>query len=654
MPTLNLGVVAHVDAGKTTLTERLLHAAGVIDRIGRVDDGSTQTDTLDLERRRGITIRSAVVSFDIDGVTTNLIDTPGHSDFIAEVERALGVLDGVVLVVSAVEGVQAQSRVLMRVLQRLRVPTLFFVNKTDRTGAAPSRVLEEIRQLTPEAVVARHLPEHNVALGDPLLDVLTRFDDGLLARAVDDPEGPTSVQIDAALAEQTRRANVHPVLFGSAVTGEGIDALRTSLAALLPSYGGDAGASGSGTVFKIERGAAGEKIAYVRMYTGAISVRERLAMPSGADEKVTAIRVFDSGQAVPADSVGPGRIAKIWGLASVRVGDTIGSDSKHTAPGYFSPPSLETIVDPRDPRDGAVVHAGLAQLAEQDPLINLRRDDRRNETSVSLYGEVQKEVIASMLADDYGVEVRFRDTTTICVERPVAPGAAVEIIDTDSNPFLSTVGLRVDPAPPGSGVDFRLGVELGSMPRAFFTAVEQAVYETLREGLLGWEVIDCVVTMTHSGYWARQSHSHGTFDPRMSSTAGDFRQLTPLVLMDALRLGRTQVHEPIDRFDLELPRDALGGVLGALSSLEGVPLDTRAIGAAYLLSGDIPASHVHALGLLIPGLTAGEGALVTSFDHYRPVRGSPPRRRRTDDNPTDRREYLARLGRRESVVGTRE
>ena len=151
---LNLGILAHVDAGKTTLTERLLYGAGVIDEVGSVDDGNTQTDTLALEKQRGITIRSAVVSFAIDDVTVNLIDTPGHSDFIAEVERVLGVLDGAVLVVSAVEGVQAQTRVLMRALQRLRIPTLIFVNKIDRTGAVPERTLGDISDKLMPAVVA--------------------------------------------------------------------------------------------------------------------------------------------------------------------------------------------------------------------------------------------------------------------------------------------------------------------------------------------------------------------------------------------------------------------------------------------------------------------------------------------------------------------
>ena len=198
--TLNLGILAHVDAGKTTLTERLLYAAGVIDEIGSVDDGSTQTDSLALERQRGITIKSAVVSFVIDDVTVNLIDTPGHPDFIAEVERVLSVLDGAVLVVSAVEGVQAQTPLLMRALQRLRVPTLIFVNKIDRRGADDERVLQAIAErLTPAIVPMGSVRElgtraagftpwgaADAAFAARLAEVLAERDDAILAAYVDD------------------------------------------------------------------------------------------------------------------------------------------------------------------------------------------------------------------------------------------------------------------------------------------------------------------------------------------------------------------------------------------------------------------------------------------------------------------------------------
>src|SRR3954453_4837023 len=195
MRTLNLGILAHVDAGKTTLTDRLLYAAGVIDEIGSVDDGSTQTDTLALERERGITIKSAVVSFAIDGVTVNLIDTPGHPDFIAEVERVLGVVDGVVPVVSAVEGVQAQTLVLMRALQRLRIPTLFFVNKTDRAGADVERVVGEIRARLGVSPVPLWLLD---------AEQLAERDDDVLAAYLDGRK----FDLDEALATLTRRALV--------------------------------------------------------------------------------------------------------------------------------------------------------------------------------------------------------------------------------------------------------------------------------------------------------------------------------------------------------------------------------------------------------------------------------------------------------------
>ena len=269
----------------------------------------------------------------------------------------------------------------------------------------------------------------------------------------------------------------------------------------------------------------------------------------------------------------------------------------------------------------------------------------RQEISVSLYGEVQKEVIQATLGGDFGLEVDFRETTTICIERPVGSGAAVEVIGKPPNPFLATIGLRVDPAAAGAGVTFRLEVELGSMPFAFLKAVEETVHGALRQGLYGWQVTDGVVTMTHSGYWPRQSHAHATFDKSMSSTAGDFRNLTPLVLMAALQQAGTLVLEPMHRFRLEVPADTLGAVLPALARLRAVPRGQTAGGPASVLEGDIPAARVHELQQQLPALTRGEGVLESAFDHYQPVRGPYPVRARSDDNPLNRQEYLLRLAR---------
>jgi ribosomal protection tetracycline resistance protein len=656
--TLNLGILAHVDAGKTTLTERLLYAAGVIDEIGSVDDGSTQTDSLALEQQRGITIKSAVVSFAIDGVTVNLIDTPGHPDFIAEVERVLGVLDGAVLVISAVEGVQPQTHLLMRALRRLHVPTLIFVNKIDRLGAQYERVLRGISErLTPWIVSMGAVRDLGTRAADftpwgsadaafkaQAAAVLAEHDDVLLAAYVEDRVSDLRLRED--LEAQARRALLHPVFFGSAITGAGVKALMTGIAELLPAAEGEADGPVSGTVFKIERGPAGEKIAYVRMFSGTVRTRDRLRLGEDGERKVTAISVFDRGSAVQRGSVTAGEIAKLWGLGDIQIGDAIGGSRTDGGYHHFAPPTLETVVVPRSPDDKGALRVALVQLAEQDPLIDVRQDDTRQELSVSLYGEVQKEVIQATLATDYDLEVGFRETTTICIERPSGTGAAFETLRVPPNPFLATVGLRIEPSAVDSGVDFRLEVELGSMPIAFFRAVEETVRETLQQGIHGWEVIDCAVTMTHSGYLPRQSHAHQGFSKSMSSTAGDFRNLTPLVVMDALQQAGTVVYEPIDRFQLEIPAETLGPVLPALARLQAVPETPAMHGSTWLLQGDIPAARVHELRLQLPALARGEGVLECAFDRYQPVSGTIPTRPRSDHNPLNREEYLLRVGRR--------
>ena len=634
--TLNLGILAHVDAGKTTLTERLLHAAGVIDEPGDVDRGTTQTDSLPLEQQRGITIKSAVVSFEIDDVTVNLIDTPGHPDFIAEVERVLDVLDGAVLVVSAVEGVQAQTPLLMRALQRLRVPTLLFLNKTDRAGADTGRVVEEIAERLTAAVVPMPLSADS-------LPVLAERDELLLAAYVDDRSLSTE-RLDGALTDQARQALVHPVFSGSARTGDGVPALMSGIATLLPASSPNGNGPATGTVFKIERGPAGEKIAYARMRFGVVTVRDRLRFGRDGEDKVTAIRVFERGSSVQRSSVAAGEIGQLWGLADIRIGDTIGP-AQPTARHQFAPPTLETVVVPREPDGKAALHGALAELAEQDPLINLRQDDVRQELFVSVYGEVQKEVIQATLLTDYGLEVDFRETTTICVERPVAVGAAAERIKEEPNPFLATVGLRVEPAPAGSGVQYTREVAVhGTMPAAFFRAVEDTVHATLRQGLHGWQVIDCTVTLTDTGYYPRQSHAHQGFSKAMSSTGEDFRKLTPLVLMNALAEAGTVVCEPIHRFRLDVPAHTLAVVFSALGRLGAVAQNPTVGDTWTTIEGEIRVGRVQELQRSLGSLTHGEGVVEFWFDRHEPVTADPPpARRRTDANPLDRREYLLRL-----------
>jgi ribosomal protection tetracycline resistance protein len=644
--TLNLGILAHVDAGKTTLTERLLYDSGVIDRLGAVDAGTTQTDSLPLERRRGITIKSAMASFPIGDVAVNLIDTPGHPDFIAEVDRVLSVLDGVVLVISAVESVQAQTRILMRSLQRLRIPALLFVNKIDRPGANPDGVLRDIvRRLKVAAVAAGSVTKAGTrdatftasGPGDAgftagLTDLLAERSDGVLATYVQNEAGVPYEQLRAELADQTRRGLVYPVFFGSAVTGAGIAPLMAGIAELLPSPDGDPDGPLSGTIFKIERGSGAEKVAYVRMFSGTLHVRDRLRFGSGFEDKVTAITVFERGPAGQRPAVCAGQIGKLWGLPEARIGDRIGDLAGSDALLQFPPPTLESAVVPCDPADGNRLRVALGQLAEQDPLINVRQDDERREIYVSLYGAVQKEVIQATLADDFNVAATFRETTMIYVERPLGRASAVKVLQSDDHPYSATVGLRIEPGPADSGIRFQLDFDPRLIPiyiyktaSHFTDAMTQYVRHTLETGLYGWRVSDCVVTMNECNYYIGDGTTKRVL-PTARTTAADFRKLTPLVLMDALGQAGTVVCQPVARVRLELPAPKTGDVLSVLARLGAATEMPLPDGEVSVVTAMLPSARVRSLQEQLPGITGGEGVLDVGFGGYEPMHGSFPRR----------------------------
>jgi ribosomal protection tetracycline resistance protein len=653
--TLNLGIVAHVDAGKTTLTERLLFSAGVLDELGSVDDGSTHTDSLALEQQRGITIRAAVASFSLGDLTVNLVDTPGHPDFIAEVDRVLDVLDGAVLVVSAVEGVQSHTRILLRALERLKVPTILFVNKIDRVGADVDRVFAEATTLLTPSVVRLDTvtdigtSRADAAAVDPvadttaLLDVLARHDAALLETYVEHDGAVSAAALRASLTAAIHRGVVHPVCSGSALLGRGTDALLGHVAALLPAASGDPDGPLDGTIFKIERGEHREKRCYVRLRSGTLHVRDRVVVEGRRARAVTAITLAGSGSA---GELVAGEIGEVLGFGDARIGDRVGAATSAPRSGgsHFAAPTLETVVVPRRGEDRVRLGEALSMLGEQDPLIRVRLDDESGELTVSLYGEVQKEVIEATLLQDFGVEATFSETSTICVERPIGTGHAVEFLNVAPNPFLATIGLRVEPAGEGSGVTYRRDSTIvGQMPGAYFKAVEDTVHHELAHGLSGWAVVDCVVTMTHAGYLGKHGLGHQYFNKAMSSTGEDFRKLTPLVLAEALRRAGTVVCEPMSWLRLEVPTDSLEGVTAAMRQLRAVTSSREADGRRTVVRGLIPAGNVHGLQVRLPDLTRGEGVAETGFDHHVAVKGAAPVRPRLGLDPHDRVEYLKRL-----------
>ncbi len=669
MRTLNLGILAHVDAGKTTLTERLLFTAGAIDRVGSVDAGTTQTDSLELERERGITIRSAVASFAVGDLAVNLVDTPGHPDFIAEVERVLAVLDGAVLVVSAVEGVQPQTPLLFRALQRLRVPTLLFVNKIDRAGAEPDGLVAKMtRRLAPGMVPMgrAHDAGTREAMFEPfgagdeahmaaLTELLAEHDEAILGAYVRDEPALSYPRMREQLAVQTRAGWVHPVYFGAAAVGVGVEALLDGIRELLPRAPADAEAPVSGRVFKIERTAAGERVAYARLFAGTLRPRQRVRVGGGEETKATSIRVFAPSGSPRRDAATAGEMATIRGLGAVRVGDAIGeAPPGEEVVARFPRPALEAVVFARVAEQQGSLRAALGQLAEQDPLIDVRQDEHRHEISVSLYGEVQKEVIQATLEREYGIDADFRETTTVCIERPARVGQAEEILRAKSkasitgrsspsstNPFRATLALRIEPAPFDAGVGFDVEIEnrllplyIYKTPQAFSAQMKTYVDEALAEGLAGWQVTDCRVTVIDCGYGAPETN------------AGDFRRLTQLVLAQALQRAGTWVCEPLANVSLEMPTSTTQGVLGTLGRLGGRVTGQFSANGLTRAGAVLPVARVRLLQQQLPGLSMGEGILESRPGGYQPIGEHPPTRPRSTPSPLDRDAWLASLAKR--------
>jgi ribosomal protection tetracycline resistance protein len=645
MHSLNLGILAHVDAGKTSLTERLLYTAGVIDQLGSVDKGDTQTDSLALERQRGITIKSAVVSFPVtDDLAVNLIDTPGHPDFIAEVDRILRVLDGAVLVLSAVEGVQPQTRVLMRALRRLRIPTLLFVNKIDRAGARETTLLREISHIfslttipmgTTSALGTRSADFITWGANDSeyrsvLVEALAEHDEQILTGYVEGGGVLSFDRLQEPLRAQSKLGLVHPVFFGSARTGAGIGSLISGIADLLPTAAnGDPDARTLGTVFKIERGSSREKIAYVRLFSGTVRTRDRIVYGQGHKDTVTAIDTMDRRPNQTSVSVSAGNLAKIWGLRNVQIGDRIGEVGTDVGDQQFAPPTMESVIEARHPADRARLRVALGELAEQDPFTKVRLD-ANNETSVSLYGEIQREVIQSTLIDDYGIDASFGETTTIYVECPVRSGHAVELLTSDANPYMATLALRIEPGPATSGVQFQVDVDQRSLPLyiyktrdLFIDHMTEYTRSALSRGLHGWEVTDCVVTLIRCDYYIGDGPTKPNV-PMARTTSADFRKLTPMVLAQALAQAGTRVCEPVLRLTIELPSEGIGDLLNAIAQLGGQFGKSVVQGELAVLEATIAADRARHLQRQLPGLTGGEGSVESTFAGYQPVPGTPP------------------------------
>ncbi|MED2790291.1 TetM/TetW/TetO/TetS family tetracycline resistance ribosomal protection protein [Bacillus wiedmannii] len=640
MTTINIGIVAHVDAGKTSLTERILYETNVIKEIGRVDSGSTQTDSMELERQRGITIKASVVSFFIDDVKVNVIDTPGHADFIAEVERSFRVLDGAILVISAVEGVQAQTKILMRTLQKLDIPTILFVNKIDRSGANTEKIVKQIKEiLSNEAFPFYSVQNEGTKEAriieyksyDDCIERLAPYNESLLESYVNN-EIVTDTLLREELEKQIQQANVYPIFFGSAMTGIGVTELLEKLPALIPANTSVQDETLSSIVFKIEREPSGEKIAYVRVFSGRIHVRKYVDIQRGEalthKEKIKKICVFHNGNAIQASIVPSGEFCKVWGLSDIKIGDIIGERTDSIKNIHFAEPQMEAAIEAVPKERIHDLYAALMELCEEDPLIKVWKDDVHNELYIRLFGEVQKEVIETTLYEKYNLRVTFSNTRVVCIEKPIGIGNSVEVMGEKANPFYATIGFKTERGQLNSGITYKLGVELGSLPLAFHKAIEDTVFQTLKQGLYGWAVTDIIVTLTHTGYASPVT------------TASDFRNLTRLVLMDALKQAETCVYEPVNEFELTVPEHAISTAMYKLAAIPATFSEPIFNNDSYHLTGSLPVAKTENFQRMLHSFTEGEGIFTTKPAGYKKLKAPFPTRKRVDNNPLNRKDYL--------------
>ncbi|KOP68688.1 tetracycline resistance protein [Bacillus sp. FJAT-18019] len=640
---LNIGVLAHVDAGKTTLTEQILFRSGIIEHAGSVDEGNTITDSLDIERRRGITVKSAAVSFMLGDLKINLIDTPGHADFISEVEHSLRVLDGVILVISAVEGVQAQTRVLMQTLKEHCIPTLLFMNKIDRMGANYQNVYTMIRNLLDEHICEMSFVTEDgsasvrVDTADPDIDgwieTLAGANEDLLHDYIQDIP-ITRERLLEEVRSQTRQGKAYPLFAGSAAKGIGIEALLHALSEFFPVNNASElqHDSLSGLVFKVIKLPNGERNVYLRLFAGRIQARDEITVMKQNGQttmlKVKHLNALQQGKSISVEQIDAGDIAVLI-TDELKVGDVIGSASDRMKLIHFQKPPIQVQVSAKNSADDHQLHTALSNLTEEDPFLQYIRDTHTKEHIIHIFGKVQQEILLETIQQQYGIEADFSAPQVICIEKPLHVGEAVEYIE--ECPFYATVGLRVEPGERGSGLQYRLEVELGSLPLSFQKAIKDTVMEVLQEGLYGWSVTDIVVTLTHTGYASPVS------------TAKDFRSLTPLVLMAALSQAGTEVYEPVNTIQFILPEANLSKVLSKLAALEGTYQEPIFHNKVVHVHGTLPVRTTDLLKAEAHSLTSGEGMLSVKPGGYVKMQATAPVNKRRQVNPLNRGEYMLYL-----------
>ncbi len=654
----NVGIFAHVDAGKTTTTEQILYRSGSIRSLGSVDEGTAQTDWLDVERTRGISVRAAVTRYTWRGTEVNLVDTPGHVDFLSEVERSLRVMDGAILIISAVEGVQAQTEVIWQALRDLNIPTLLYMNKLDRIGADPKRVLGEIRRLmtdravpiqavanveadfegpidlvdwghegTPADGAATTLPSVREAR-ERLADAVAVQDDALMERYLEQGE-LSDADLVTTLIDKAASGELFPVLYGASNRGIGVDKLMDAIVTLLPPPAGDPEGLLSGIVFKLDKDPTMGRVSYVRLYAGKLRNRDSVRNATqDIEEKITQIRTVEGQRSEDVGVLSAGDIAAVYGWSRARIGDVIGSPAGVPGERRMAEPLLTVQAHWQNEAEFAAVVAAFQELADEDPQLDVQWLPEDRELHLKVMGPIQVEVLGQMMASRFGLNVTFDEPSVIYKETPIEPGEGF-VAYTMPKPCWAILRFKIEPMPRGSGLSYGSIVRTERLLERYQNEVARRVPEALEQGLRGWPVTDLKVTLVEGEHHVWHTHPL------------DFVVATPMGMMDGLVNTGTKLLEPMLRYRLSTPEEFGGRIMSELVLMRGT-FDTPVVRNERMeIEGMLPVATSLDFPARLGSLTKGRGTLKTFFGGYQDC---PPdvetTRRRRGVNPLDTSKWI--------------
>jgi len=637
MNLLNLGFLAHVDAGKTTTVEQLLYHTGALRAVGSVDKGSTQTDFLPIERKRGISVAAASVIMELDDLRVNIIDTPGHMDFTGEVERALSVLDAAVLVVSAAEGIQSQTERFWKALGEMNIPTIIFLNKIDRPGCKPDEVLAALcAKFSPKIIPITRFQNpgestvtiESCLLSDDGIFELCENDDRLAAQFLEGQTHPK--EIDASFVRQTVSCTAFPLVHGAAINGAGIPILAEAIKKYLPSLPITQKGEPAGIVYKIEHDKAIGKIAHVRLYSGSLKNRDTVTLHRPGlepfQEKITQIRKISGMKREDTGQICGNEIAAICGLTGAKIGDILGEAAEKRKSRISSPLFTVQVIGPPG-RETQLLQA-ISELSDEDPLMDYawHRDER--ELVISIMGKIQLEILEYLLLERYGLAAAFSAPSVIYKETPLKRGMGFEIY-TMPKPCWAVVKLQVDPLPLGAGYQYESIIKGHILQFRYQNHVATATAQALKQGRLGWEVTDLKVTLIDGE--DHKFHTHPL----------DFFLATPIAVMKALEDAGPALLEPLVKMRLTAEETLCGKLIGDIIGMGG-EFDTPVMTAGKVeIESIVPVAASMDYPVQFASLTSGRGLISMDFCGYKKCpleKGAVAKRRGVD--PLDRDRWI--------------